>query len=181
MVILMKRKRPVVRIATPRTYELIGRVAAGAAELEFVLIFCAKLADKDDMIRVEEALGSRKELFSLAQRAFRNLQIEREIPALASYTKHLRKVKKIVAKRDALVHGLLMTDENQELKMYQPRKDRYVSIDDESLEAILKEMQVVSDSLLELRKVIWTELHQDKLIQLGSDTPGNRGIGTRLQ
>jgi len=169
-----------IRIATPRTYALIGRIATSAAELEFVVLFCAKLADLVDEIDTEEALGSSSETIELAKKAFKGLKQSGKVPDLPNASSYFRRLKKLLNKRNAVVHGLMMNKENEGLKSYQPRKKKWVDIDDESLEKTLLEFQSMSDEMLMLRSYIWKELHPDGLIQLGLGVAAHKGIATRL-
>ena len=169
-----------VSIATPKTYELIGRISTAAAELEFVTIFCAKLADLKDVINVEETLSSRTEIIKLTKSAFRDLQESGKVKDLPNINKFIRRLKKLLDRRDALVHGYLMHKDDQGLKMYQPRKRKWADIDDSSLKELLDDFQKLSDEVLELRSFVWNQLHTDGLIQLGPDMEANKGKGTRL-
>jgi len=177
---MRKRNRKTVSIATPRTYELIGRIASTSAELEFVFIFCAKLMDQENKIDVEEALGNRNGLIQLTKEAFKSLQDSGKVVDLPNVKSLVRRLKKLLGRRDSLVHGLLMHKEMQGLKMYQPRKKKWVDIDDASLEELLASIQQLSDEVLQLRTLVWNSLHPDGLIQLGIDVEANKGAKSRL-
>jgi hypothetical protein len=169
-----------VTIATPKTYELIGRISTSAAELEFVTIFCAKLADIKNEIDVEETLSSRNEVIRLTRAAFQNLEESGKVTDLPNINSFLRRLRKLLNKRDALVHGYLMHKDDQGLKMYQPRKKKWADIDDGSLEELLIDFQKLSDEVLELRSYVWEQLHPSGLVQLGLNMDANKGKGTRL-
>jgi hypothetical protein len=73
-----------------------------------------------------------------------------------------------------------MHKEDQGLKMYQPKKKKWVDIDDASLEKLLEDFQSLSDEVLMLRKLVWEQLHPDGLIQLGLSVRANQGEGSKL-
>jgi hypothetical protein len=173
-------KPPRVGVATPRTYELIGRISAASADLEFVLVFCAKLADLNGEINVENSLASRTEVIKVTKKAFKTLNESGKIDGLPNIGRYIRKFNKLLSKRDALVHGYLMHKEDQGLKMYQPKKKKWVDIDDASLEKLLEDFQSLSDEVLMLRKLVWEQLHPDGLIQLGLSVRANQGEGSKL-
>jgi hypothetical protein len=64
--------------------------------------------------------------------------------------------------------------------MYQPKKKKWVDIDDASLEKLLEDFQSLSDEVLLLRKLVWEQLHPDGLIQLGLSVRANQGAGSEL-
>ena len=169
-----------VSLATPRTFELIGRIASTSAELEFVFLFCAKLFDKENKINVEEALGSRQKVVELTKNSFNNLQDSNLIPELPNIKKFVSRLEKLLGARDALVHGLLMNKEDLGLKMYQPRKKKWVDIDDAALEELLTKMQELSDEVLRLRTLVWNSLYPTGLIQLSEPLTVHQGAGARL-
>lgn len=169
-----------IRVITPRIYELIGQIAVRAAELEFVLAFCAKLADQDGEMKIEDVLSARWKLMSSSRKAFSGLETSGAVPSLPNTENFLKRIEEALAKRDSVVHGLLMHKEKEGLKLFQFRGENWIDIDEASLQSILDYIQSISDETLELRTSIWNELHPDGLIQLGLDAPAFKGAGSTL-
>jgi hypothetical protein len=177
----MNEQAPVkIRAITPRIFELIGEIAIRAVELEFVLAFCVKTADKEGKIKIEESMSVRRKLIGEAEKIFAELDASGVVANLPNTSKLMEQIQEVLEKRNSVVHGLLMRKDDEGLKLFQFRGEKWVDIDEGSLQSILNQIQQISDETLELRTKIWQNLNFKGLLQLGLDSPAYRGDGTVL-
>lgn len=174
------RKGLRIGITTPATFEYIGRISAKAAELEFIIAFAAKVGDTDKDFRVEELITNRQLLLQRSKAAFKVMKDDGAFPEISSVSSLFRKITKVLSKRDALVHGLIMHEGRNGLKSFHPLKNTWVYIDDLSLKEVLQELEEILDSMLELRTKAWVRLRPDALLQFSYDVPSIKAERTRL-
>lgn len=174
------RKGLRIGISTPATFEYIGRISAKAAELEFIIAFAAKVGDTEDEFRVEELITNRQLLLQRSKEAFKVMKDDGALPEISSVNSLFRRITKVLSKRDALVHGLIMHEGRNGLKSFHPLKNTWVYIDDLSLKEVLQELEGILDSILELRTKAWVRLRPDALLQFSYDVPSIKAERTRL-
>jgi hypothetical protein len=162
---------PDIYVLTNYTFELIGRIVSKAADLEFAIFFMATAVDPSIEKNLEDTLKYRTKILKIARTSLDLLASELSLPNYLSRNEFFEEVGKALWERDGLAHGIILRVENKGLKAFHPKGDRYLDLDDQSLQATLQWLdKLVADAYF-IRNTVWTNSRDDRLIQLGAITP----------